>query len=314
MTARRKRVVSIFQKYLSWCRDRGLAGLPATYHTVAGYIVVYVTNHGNSTKSVSSIISALKVHSHMIGVEWLSDSDKYKLASVVKNLEYHDTKAVQQKSPITVSLLLQMFSKMNLNKLAELLTATAMAVCHDALLRPGELLGGLTTADIMWDWRERSFTIMLYRSKANRKGGAEHVKVNDYPSRYSAFKLLSHWYNKCNLVTSTKVWFIFPHIEEVSNGTNFNFYRTMSNHWWKGRIQRSIASIGLDINRYSGHSFRAGGATDLFVARVPYPTIKKAGRWKSDAALRYYRDEVDVADAVAQAFGSSLVRGVEQSK
>lgn len=60
--------------------------------------------------------------------------------------------------------------------------------------------------------------------------------------------------------------------------------------------------IGLNPELYSGHSLRAGGATDLFVAKVPYPIIKKAGRWKSDAALLYYRDEEDVAQVVTKAF------------
>ena len=53
---------------------------------------------------------------------------------------------------------------------------------------------------------------------------------------------------------------------------------------------------------YSGHSLRAGGATDLFVARVPYYLIKKMERWKSDAAMVYYRSEEDVCHAVSKAF------------
>jgi hypothetical protein len=60
-----------------------------------------------------------------------------------------------------------------------------------------------------------------------------------------------------------------------------------------------VSLIGLDKALYSGHSLRAGGATDLFVAKVPYPIIKKAGKWRSDAALIYHRDEDDVAKVVA---------------
>jgi hypothetical protein len=63
----------------------------------------------------------------------------------------------------------------------------------------------------------------------------------------------------------------------------------------------------LDPRQYSGHSFRAGGATDLFTARVPYNIIKKFGRWKSDAAMKYYRDELDISNSVASAFGRSNV-------
>jgi hypothetical protein len=69
-------------------------------------------------------------------------------------------------------------------------------------------------------------------------------------------------------------------------------------------IKRVTAAIGLDPTQYSAHSLRAGGATDLFVAQVPYPVIKKMGRWVSDAAMLYYRCDADVWAAVGSAFGS----------
>ena len=65
----------------------------------------------------------------------------------------------------------------------------------------------------------------------------------------------------------------------------------------------------MDIVDYSGHSLRAGGATDLFVKRVPYYLIKKMGRWKSDAALLYYRSDKDVYEAVRKAFGELVGLG-----
>ena len=67
-------------------------------------------------------------------------------------------------------------------------------------------------------------------------------------------------------------------------------------------IKKACSTAGYDSQFYAGHSLRAGGATDLFVARVPDHIIKKAGRWKSDAAL-YYRSESDVCNAVKQGFG-----------
>lgn len=68
--------------------------------------------------------------------------------------------------------------------------------------------------------------------------------------------------------------------------------------WLRQQIKRQVARLGMDPKRYANHSLRAGGATDLFVARVPYYVIKKAGRWQSDAAMIYYRDDEDVEKAV----------------
>ena len=55
---------------------------------------------------------------------------------------------------------------------------------------------------------------------------------------------------------------------------------------------------------------RAGGATDLFIARVPYFLIKRMGRWKSDAAMLYYRCDEDLFKAVEGVF-DGLAKAVE---
>ena len=49
-------------------------------------------------------------------------------------------------------------------------------------------------------------------------------------------------------------------------------------------------------------SLRAGGATDLFIARAPYFTIKKIGRWSRNAAMVYYRHDEDVIREVSTTF------------
>ena len=68
------------------------------------------------------------------------------------------------------------------------------------------------------------------------------------------------------------------------------------------RIEAAAHRIGLTAEDYSGYSLRAGGATHLFDARVPYYNIQRMVRWASDAVLVYYRHEEDVLRAVSAAF------------
>jgi integrase len=77
---------------------------------------------------------------------------------------------------------------------------------------------------------------------------------------------------------------------------------TYSTGWFRRQVKIAMTSIGHDPDYYSGHSFRAGGATELFAIGLPYEQIKKFGRWKSDAALIYYRDQDHIEEAVAKAF------------
>ena len=67
-------------------------------------------------------------------------------------------------------------------------------------------------------------------------------------------------------------------------------------------IREALTRAGLDGKQYGAHSLRAGGATDLFRAGVYYPTIKKFGRWNSDTALIYYRDQEQTTETVMKAF------------
>jgi integrase len=88
----------------------------------------------------------------------------------------------------------------------------------------------------------------------------------------------------------------------------------MSTSQLRSRIKGAISAIGRDSTRFGGHSLRAGGATDLFRARVPYPSIKKFGRWKSDTALIYYRDEDKISNEATKGFRRILRNHMKSQK
>ncbi|EJD33460.1 hypothetical protein AURDEDRAFT_47802, partial [Auricularia subglabra TFB-10046 SS5] len=53
------------------------------------------------------------------------------------------------------------------------------------------------------------------------------------------------------------------------------------------RLNEIWAAAGMQ--RVSGHCFRIGGTTALLRMGVDTDVVKVAGRWKSDAFLRYWR-------------------------
>ena len=56
-----------------------------------------------------------------------------------------------------------------------------------------------------------------------------------------------------------------------------------------GRLRTLLAAAGRDASVYGLHSLRIGGATAMAWMRAPPSEIKTAGRWKSEAYLRYVR-------------------------
>ena len=57
-------------------------------------------------------------------------------------------------------------------------------------------------------------------------------------------------------------------------------------------FHKCISYHSLDISRYNTHSFRIGRCTDLVLQGFSNNKIKKIGRWKSNAYLRYVRPDV----------------------
>ena len=53
------------------------------------------------------------------------------------------------------------------------------------------------------------------------------------------------------------------------------------------RLKALLNAIGLDPEKWSGHSFRRGGASLLFRLGVDPLTIQACGDWSSDTFLRY---------------------------
>jgi hypothetical protein len=212
-------------------------------------------------------------------------------------MRFNDSIPVQRKKPIQIKHLVKGTADWNLDDPRVLQEAVILFVGHDGLFRIGELLGGLKVSDITWASDHSMFHVWLSRSKANRSGDGELITVADYSGR-SGVKLMKSWYDAMGLWGNDKA-LLFPS-RKSSKGWNLD--KTISASWVRGSIKRLALSLGLEAKWYSGHSLRSGGATDLFVQRVPYFLIKKMGRWKSEAAVIYYRCDDDVRQAVAVAF------------
>jgi len=193
---------------------------------------------------------------------------------------------------------INVLSNLTLNLAVEL-TLLQMTVGHDGLLRGSEICSGLVVSDFTWSDDYTSVTIKLDRSKCNREGDAELIVLVD-SGPHSAVRLLFQWFNKHDLWTKFD-FYVFPNLSKnsavVLNWGSFGKVDSL-----RRRIKELVSRTGRLGRRFGTHSLRAGGATDLFNAGVPFPIIQKFGRWKSNACLRYYRDVDRVAFGAAKAF------------
>ena len=160
------------------------------------------------------------------------------------------------------------------------------------LLRTAEVMSGLKGKDFVWIKDPltkvvRSVVISLGPTKTCRHGAGVFVEL---AAGTRAFTYLTKLFAVRNLHSSQDD-FVFCMIR-----SNVLYPRQKAGEdSFRELIKRTVSSIGLNPNHYSGHSCRAGGATDLFAAGVQYYVVKKYGRWSSDTALIYYRCKFSIA-------------------
>lgn len=292
-------------RYTAWCEGQRIRGFPASYLSVAGFVAAEVKRLHGSTKSTANTISGLKIFSDRLGLPWLTSNEVHTLNSVRRQLVLEDVTPIRRMQPLTLGMLQQVAQTSFDYKRDpyDLLCLTMAMVAHNGLLRGGELLCGIKMKDLQWEPRNRSVTLHIFPTKTERRGAGVYVRLTDYPG-LSAYKLLKRWVSTQHMQRHPE-HYLFPfHARRRQNEpARFDFRRNASRKWFTEVTRRIASALGCDARLYSNHSYRAGGATDLFISGVPYPQIKKYGRWRSEAALVYLRDDVEVSTAVAYAFG-----------
>ena len=84
-------------------------------------------------------------------------------------------------------------------------------------------------------------------------------------------------------------------IRPIAQSINEQFFVFADNsavtpdHYWKV-LHLMLKNLQFNPNLYNLHSFRIGRCRDLFHLGVTVKTIKKIGRWKSNAVFTYFRD------------------------
>lgn len=296
---RRRSIISqnrTADKYERWCGVNGCGAFPVSYGSLSGFFCALVISRRGSSKSIANDLAAVRRRAREIESVWLTAGQDQKLKDLVAAMRFNDNVLTDRKSPLQLKHLRAAVKEWDLSSRFKLQEAAILFMGHDCLFRTAELLGGLRAGDVTWKHGNDEYSVWLARSKCNRSGDGEWITCKDYGG-VNSVSLLKDYMSAAGLMESPGA-LLFP----SRRGQHWNGSLTISPSWLRRSIKNVARALQLDPRKYSGHSLRAGGATDLFVARVPYFAIKKMGRWKSDSAMLYYRCEEDVCKAVTEAF------------
>lgn len=294
---------SVLRCFETFCRSARLRPFPLSYETVGLFLIQYCQRFGHTTRSIPSILSHLKraarERGHFVP---LSEADAYRLSDVIRGLQKHDRSAPLRKLPITHQVLSAMQAKANLRHLRHFQCITMCRVAHDALLR-GLELESLLSGHLTWSPDRQQVTLTIHLSKANKSGPPERITLTDYgPS--SAVCWLRHYVDLMAFQQRPPTLPLWPLVDANGGAVTWTTPTTRSQS--VALVRTLLHEAGYPPARYSGHSFRSGGATDLWASHRCRPqSIKLFGRWKSEAFWLYIRDNPQLrALEVASAFAA----------
>ena len=283
-----KAITSMGKRFEAWCESRELVPVfPVHCRSLAAFLVDRCEQLQGSSKTLGGAVSMIKSYSGRFRHPWLDWQELIIIDKIIKHLQYHDKTSVHRVAALTLDIL----KRVLISPVVPAQIKVMMMHGHDGLHRSGELCSALEVKDFVWSHNKKRVTIELERSKVHRSGGSQFITIEDYGA-ISGTRLLRHHFDACGLWNSPRR-LVFPAFRKGL----VDWSRPMSTAQFRSHIKLAVQSIGLDPSLFAGHSLRSGGATDLFNANVPYPIIKEMGRWRSDAAMIYYRDE----DAVSKA-------------
>lgn len=291
-----------WRHFTAWCADPagrgdpdgGYEPLPAAPSTVIRYLAAHQGRHAVAT--LLRRLTTIAVAHHTAG---LPDPTKdARVQRVVDGLKRrHGTRPRRRATPADVGCLRAMLATCQPADAEPkpVRRRAALGRCRDramllvgfaGYLRRSELagmrLGHITET-------AKGLELVLPRSKADQEGHADPVRLPYHPDpelcpvrAWRAWLAVLAEHEAAGDPTAA-VWL------EVTKGGRLRVGTDLSDRAISEIIKRRAARAGLDPAKFSGHSLRAGMATAAAEEQVPGYTIKRDGRWKSDAVEAYIR-------------------------
>lgn len=281
--------------YIYTCFEMGIPAWPPTYDSVT----LFMARHcraGLSPTSLAQLQSALKAGAleawrrdpnRRAEGHWLSLTEERLLKDWKHGALKKFGTPTKRRPPLTIELLHRLTLQADYRDLKQLQYLTMAWVSHDCLLRHREL-ANLEVKDVHWDEREQLCRLTIYDSKMNKGQHKEAETVHLVPyGEVSGYVLLRRLWALQKLHTKPGNRALFA----AEIGNRGKGATPVSKPAYIDWIRKTLTAAGVpQAADYTGHSGRAGGATDLFRAGIPARLIQLAGRWRSEAYLIYIRD------------------------
>ncbi|MEE9395022.1 MAG: site-specific integrase [Planctomycetota bacterium] len=260
--------------FSEWCSASGLDSLPASPETVARYLTAFAEALSTSTlqRRLSSIAVAHQLAGHR------SPTAEPGCREVWKGIRREKGVAMNGATPITREELRALLATTGDGALGVRDRALLLTGFHGAFRRSE--LAALDLEDV--EQTEEGLRIILRRSKTDQEGeGTVKGLLFQSDLKVCPVRALLAWLDLAEIESG-------PVFRSVTKGGNVKPNR-IDGRTVARVIQKAAKAAGLkDPEKFSGHSLRAGLATQAAADGAPERAIMAQGGWKSTATVRRY--------------------------
>jgi integrase len=269
------------RSYLEFTQQLGInPTTPITEEVACLFATHLAANKHNRASTIRAYLNHVK--SWHIDLGTYSKTEEFLrldrlVEGIIRNQVARPTKRA---APLTTDILKRIAGSINQKDKNEVTWMAIASLATHGLFRLGELVpskkGDQPTLDRdQIQLQQDHVAIKLTKEKTDQLGLSEPVLV-------------------ARMVSTTCPW-LWLHkmraLDQRTKPTGHAFQdalgQPVTKAWVVYRLRRKLSAMGLKPEKFTGHSFRRGGATSLALAGVPDNVIAAIGRWKSTSFQLY---------------------------
>jgi len=268
-----------FQK---WCHLNGLEALPATPAAVACYVV----DQADNGKKVATLERALVAIGRAHQLANVNDPTKHQLVKETMKGIRRQRSTVQRKAqPLLFEALKTVVAAMQHERLRDLRDRAILCLGFMTGLRRSELVA-LDVADL--NWCKRGLTVHVRRSKGDQAGEGRDVVVFRGSGETCPVAAVEVWLAAAGIADGP----VFVGVDRYGKA---NVGKRLTDQVVRTVVKERARAAGLeDVDRLSGHSLRAGLATQAAINGASCRDIAKQTGHKSEKILSGYIRDADL--------------------
>ena len=272
---------------------------PGSWEKCIVLFVAHLIDQKRKSSTIKSYLSAIRSVLKTDGQTKLNE-DLFLLTSLIKACKLKNDK-VKTRLPISKGILKKLVHKTKLHfegpqttnqqPYLSLLYQTMFTVAYYGLFRVGEITKGthpILAKDVQIAFNKKKLLFKLHTSKTHDKGSVS-ISSTDKTNE-SNNKSTTHDVAPCPYQLMRK----YGKLRGPYKGPQDPFFvfkdgTPVTPDNFRACLKLILEEAGYDPKKFSGHSFRIGRSIDLFKLGLSVETIKKIGRWRSNAVFKYLK-------------------------